>query len=473
MLISSVDFVRAQDCSVIESKVLCRNISDGKDKEIQQLVQLNKQMKFDTADKTNLLCKAGLDSSNEQLRQVMEWELKKIAPLLQKVQEIRSNQNAQNGINLTELDKLERLIKSASLFSYSAKSTALLADVKSAQVWNPNSIPVRFADQLTAVSDELNTKQFSDNLTEEMSYALNLPLQCVISNSNLNYLNASAKKDSPQTYHFKKSLLAEWPHSKITPVFDRCLKQPVEVGRCKHSNADKIKDLELENKSHLCVIKELFPSLATQLTATSLEIPSIGGTLVTEGAGNRPTVAEAKSKDFKLNVACPEDFTVGGMLRMAAGAGASFLTHEVSHEAVSKVTGKELEWNLQKGTWTCTDCEGKIRPIAIAGLASHSLSSEYLVNNQGNDSQFQKGWMFFNIFNTTQYFVKDWLARSGKLKSQPGYAGAAVSTKGAGDLRAFSTKQSYLLGTLMIGHQLYTGYRYLKNRQEYQCKKEW
>ena len=97
---------------------------------------------------------------------------------------------------------------------------------------------------------------------------------------------------------------------------------------------------------------------------------------------------------------------------------------------------------------------------------------QYIVQNQSDDSQFQKGWLFFNFYNTANYFYKDWSGRAGK-NAGTGYAGAAISKKGAGDLQAFSNKESYTIGALMLGQQLFSGYRYLQNRQNYQCKKEW
>jgi hypothetical protein len=466
----------AQVCQNLEEKVLCHTQNLVTDKNRQHFRNLGQQIPFLNKDRNLGLCQLGIQKQSEKVgkKEIIKTEASKLAPLLQKLDSIRESRSFIEKSETGEIDKLERILKKSSLLSYSSSTQLedLTQQIQKEKVWNPNQLSGEIENKLTSLSSSLGQNNFPDDVLNEMSFAKNLNQECSANSSIIRFLKDSAQNDTPRFYHFKKALAGEFKMTEVEPAFEKCRKKVSPLSACQLSKEEKIKNLEVEFSEQVCVLKELFPRVGSQLNPVSLEIPSIAGDLVTEGPGERPTEKEAKSKEFKFNIACKEDFSLGGIARMAAGAGASFVSHELSHEAVATITGTDLKWNMQNGTWKCQDCSEYIRPIAIAGLASHSISSEYIVQNPSKDSQFQKGWLFFNVYNTSAYFIRDWMARAGKLK-ESGFSTGAIDKSGAGDLRAFTKKESYLLGAAMIGHQLFSAYRYVKDRQDYQCKKEW
>ncbi|MBC7372240.1 MAG: hypothetical protein H7326_11780 [Bdellovibrionaceae bacterium] len=462
---------QANECAQVEDQILCRSGAPTPVSNRSQLRELSQELSFSSEQRPELLCRMGIANSKKDLKEVVNFEASRLAPLLQKIQSVRESRKLANGRDSSELDKLERTIKKTSLLSYSDQSDETSAILQKDGIWNPNKLTPPLKKQVQSTTADLESRSFPDTLLREIAFAQNVPENCSRDNSKLAYLKSSAKSDSPQMYHFKKTLLQDSSLVEVQGAVQACSPAKENIPKiCTLSAEEKRQTAEQEYNAQVCALKKIFPVAAAALGKLSLEIPSVGGDLVTEGLGEKPTIEEAKSKNFQWNFLCPEDLSAGGILRGIAGFGASLLTHEVSHEVAGKVSGNDLKWNMNSGTWSCQNCSEHIKPIAMAGLLSHSVGSEVIVNTQSNDSQFQKGWLFSNVLNTSGYFVKDWLARAGKVKGQ-GYATGVADTKGSGDLRAFSNKESYLLGTAMIGHQLYSGYRYLKNRQDYQCKK--
>ncbi len=467
----------AQDCLQFEDRALCKTKNPANDSSIEKIRSLTQEINFEIADKNALLCKIGMknDDGAEDLKELANWEASRLATHLQKLDALRESRKLVPGSETKEIERLEKIIKNSSLLSYSKEMENLSTEIKREKVWNPNQFTAGMNQKLNVAERNLEKNQFPEEILKEMSFAKNTPSRCNTNNSVLKTLSDSAKESSPRSYHFKKSLLQEFSSPVVSKAFQKCdspEKQKSQKPLCQVSHAEKMNRTEAEYAEQVCVLKELMPQAGSQLNNVSLDIPSASGDLVTEGPGDRPTEEEAKSKKFRWNIVCPEDLSIGGIARGAAGAGASFLTHELAHETVSRVTGEKLDWNPKRGTWRCTNCQNNLKPIAMAGLASHAVSSEYIVQNQSHDSQFQKGWLFYNVFNTTAYFAKDWMARAGRVQGES-YASGRVDKSGAGDLRAFTKKESYIMGTAMIGHQLFSAYRYVKNRQDYQCKKQW
>lgn len=465
----------AQDCQQIEDRALCKTKKSATDLSIEKIQSFAQEINYEVGDKKSLLCKMGLQNENEDLIELAKWEATRLATHLQKLDAVRESRKLVPESENKEVDQLERIIKNSSLLSYSKEMESISSEIISEKVWNPNQLTPGMNQKLKVAQGKLKQYQFPKEVLKEMSFAKNVPPRCFANNSVLKMLSDSAKENSPRSYHFKKSLLQEFSSSVVLKAYQKCdspKEQKSQKPVCQISAEEKMKRTEAEYAEQVCVLKELMPQTGSQLNNVSLDIQSVSGDLVTQGRGDRPTEAEAKSKNFRWNIVCPEDLSIGGLARGAAGAGASFLTHELAHEAVSRVTGEELEWNIKTGAWKCKNCKDHIKPIAMAGFLSHSVGSEYIVQNQSHDSQFQKGWLFFNVFNTTAYFAKDWLARAGKVEGGS-YMTGAVDRSGAGDLRAFTKKESYIMGTAMVGHQLFSAYRYVKNRQDYQCKKDW
>ncbi len=450
-----------EKCSIAKEVLPCDQSAKFLKNTTLQLSSFSSEVTYVSGNKKKLLCNLGL-KSEISFKDLVQNEVSRLAPQLQKLQELRETKNYSEA-NLAEVDRIEMVLKRSSLFAYTSVLDSIANQIKKERVWNPNRLSQEIEKKLTQAVTSLKKNNFPDVLLKEMSLNQNKLEECGFT--------ASAKY-SPRSYHFNKILRQNYPAPSVLEASKKCIPAYAQAELCQASSADKIKVIETEVSEQVCLLKELSPTIAPELQDVKLQIPSIAGDLVTSGPGIRPTEEEAKSKNFRLNVLCPEDVSLGGLARGAMGAAASFATHELSHEGVSRVVGQKLEWDIAKGTWSCNNCSGQIKPIAIAGLLSHSVGSEAIVQNQSNDSQFQKGWLFFNMFNTSSYFIRDWMARSGKT-SKSSWAAGTIDSKGAGDLRAFSKKESYLMGSLMIAHQLYSGYRYLKKRQDYQCKKEW
>ncbi|MBC7743380.1 MAG: hypothetical protein H7061_14375 [Bdellovibrionaceae bacterium] len=463
-----IGFVRAntipdsvKECRLEYEALPCDRSATIETKALRDLNKFSKDVAYASKDKKKLSCQLDIKTETD-LKDFVQIEISRLAPQIQKLQKLR-NENSRTASEVSEIDRIEIILKRSSLLSYSSELESIADQIKQEKIWNPNRLSKEIEKKSIKVSKSLKLNGFPEVLFKEMSYN-----QKNIENCDL----AGSANNSARSYHFFKILLQNFSANSVVEAAKKCPYQKSTGEVCTATKVDRIKILESEISEQVCFLKELSPNIGAQIEKVSLEIPSVAGELVTNGNGPRPSEEEAKSKDFRLNVLCAEDLSLGGLARGAIGAGASFATHELSHEVVSRAVGKKLEWNTSSGTWQCNNCNDQIKPIAIAGLVSHNISSEVIVRNQDNDSQLQKGWLLFNIYSTSSYFIRDWLARSGKIGGS-GYATGTVDKNGAGDLRAFSKKESYILGSLMIGHQLYSGYRYLNNRQDYQCKKNW
>lgn len=457
---ANLDLKSVNECRLEYEVLPCDRSSATGTKTIKDMSKFAKDITHFSTDKKELKCQLGLKDESE-LKDFVRTEISRLAPQIQKLQTLR-NKKSNSAETLAEIDRMENVLKKSSFLSYTTELGLVTELIKNEKVWNPNRLSKEMDRKVSDAAKSLKHHDFPEILFKEMSYNQKNIENCA-------FVRPSMK--SPRAYHFYKILLQNYSGVAVAEAAKQCASSNSSAESCAAPKSERIKTLETEIAEQVCLLKVLSPVVGAQIETVSLEIPSVAGELVTNGPGLRPTEAEAKSKDFRLNVLCPEDLSIGGLVRGALGAGASFATHELSHEGASRVVGKKLKWNTSNGTWSCNDCSDQIKPIAIAGMLSHNVSSELLVRNQTNDSQFQKGWLFFNIFNTSSYFVRDWMARSGKL-TKSGFATGTVDKKGAGDLRAFSKNESYLLGALMIGHQVYSGYRYLDNRQDYQCKKD-
>ncbi|OFZ31522.1 MAG: hypothetical protein A2622_02765 [Bdellovibrionales bacterium RIFCSPHIGHO2_01_FULL_40_29] len=468
ILYFSLNVVRAQTCDQIKSKLFCEDSTALiQNKSMTDLSEIRFIQDFNQSG-IEKKCQVGA-SNDVELEQQLKWEASRIAPLLQKLQSIKEARKIKKS-STGDIDKVEKMILRSSFFNSSQHLEKMTQQIKSKTVWTPRDMGQPINALLIDIKSEYKSSQYIQNANKDLYFSSRVPSVCLAQDPKMKLLKVSGDRDSWRSYQFKKAILDEVSAVRAAEIFKKCLAPPANSTQlCANDSVQKMKMIEKEIEGQICAVKELYPTVGSQLNSVSLEIPSAAGDLVTEGPGDRPTVAEAKSDRFKWNVICPEDLSLGGLARGMLGAASGFATHELSHEVTGRVLGKKLEWDKKSGTWTCRNCSEQIKPIAMAGLLSHNVSSEIIVNNQDNDSQFQKGWLFFNFINTATYFGKDWLARSGKV-SGSGYATGTADKKGAGDLRAFSNKESYVLGALMIGHQLFSGYRYLKNRQNYQCK---
>ncbi|MEZ0391676.1 MAG: hypothetical protein ACAH59_05640 [Pseudobdellovibrionaceae bacterium] len=462
---------RSEDCSLSEKQIVCPEIKSAPVKNQKDLGELGKILPLKLKVEKKSLCDLGVQSKETKFDDFVQIETTRQAQWLQKIQALREGRRLAGIQEISDLDQLEKILKDSSLLSDLEDSKALTHAVQKETLWHPKQIPSPIKNEMGLISQGLKQKEFPKDISSEMNEASRISQACQKASLPLQLLFDSSKSDSPRTYHFKKTLLAQMRASEVKKAIDSCPLKTQDQS-CKMKAAKQTRHFEDEFEFQLCTLRHLFPNTASELNPIRLEIPSAAGDLVTEGPGERPTEAEAKSDRFRWNVACPEDFTAGGLLRMAAGGVGSFLTHELSHEAVARVQGEKLDWDSKTGTWRSHTTPNKHRAIAIAGLASHSVGSEVIAQNFSPDSQFQKGWLFWNMFNTVSYFGKDWAGKNG-AKGSRSYASGGMDSRGSGDLRAFSKKESYVMGTLMGAHQLYTGYRYLQSRQNYQCKKEW
>lgn len=459
------------DCQTFTDKILCTSSSTElvDRKPIKPIETLQEHINQEPLPSQDLVC-------DKDSTEIIQFETSRLAPMLHKLEALKKARMQNKESDLTDIEKLQKVIEASSLLSFAEPSAQLFEQLRKESIWNVQRPSPAVIEKNKLVQADLVQQNFPDAIFRAMNSAKKVPPKCLNSMGPIKILSKLAEKGSARKYHFAKALLREYPLAAVSKSFVKCNFEKTSKASkhdfCKMEQEEKISTLEKEFNEQICVLKELSPAAGGQLNKLSLKIPSAMGDLVTDGPGIRPSAEDAQSKDFRLNVLCPEDVSMGGLVRGALGGIASFLTHEASHEAVGRAMGKKLEWNSKTGTWVCYDCNDQIKPIAVAGLLSHNLSSEYIVQNQSDDSQFQKGWLFFNFYNTAQYFYSDWTGRAGK-SSRANYAGATINKKGAGDLQAFSKKESYTLGALMLGHQLFSGYRYLQNRQNYECKKNW
>lgn len=449
----------ADICPTLETRPLCFETMLSKDQNFSN--QLQKQI-FNTQD----TCRLGPSKKFNASLQI-EIEASRLAPILQKLELLKQSDGKSESVK-----KIEKLFKDSSIIMMSSSAQQNFEKLTDAPVWNPNDLNIKTQSLIRDLNFEAQSKNWASKMNASMNQMALMASSCSASNPKLAFLKSSAQQDSFRVHQFKRALSDTFSAEQISRAFQSCAPPVKKQNPCSTKPEVQKSIAEAETNLKICVTRKLFPDVGAELSDINMSLPSAYGDLITNSLSDAPTEAEAKSKKFKFNFICPEDVSLGGLARGAAGAGASFLTHELSHQGVASLLGEKMTWNLKNGTWTCHNCDKNIKPIALAGLVSHNISSEYLVRNQDNDSQFQKGWLLFNIGNTITYFGKDWLARAGKIKGSS-YASGTVDHKGAGDLRAFSNKQSYLLGAAMIGHQLFTGYRYLKNRQDYDCKTEW